>query len=164
MIGQNTRTRRVWGQKLGHWRTYAQEAVDERWHKAAEQRSKPHCQWNRCSVYIHIMFEKQPSSRPVNSVNVGVKNGAQTWNITWQLAGKGIASGYVECIASGYASCIASGYLSIIIIIIIITIIIIILLILIDVHSRHIPSSSLSSSCWPSWGVGGRVPRHHVVH
>ena len=73
---------------------------------------------------------------------------------------KGIASGYVECIASGYASCIASGYLNINIIIIIIIVVVVVIV----VNNRHISWSSLSSSCWPSWGIGGWIPHHHVVH
>ena len=75
--------------------------------------------------------------------------------------GKGLASGYVECIASGYASCIASGYLNINIIIIIIIVVVVVVIV---VNNRHISWSSLSSSCWPSWGIGGWIPHHHVVH
>jgi hypothetical protein len=57
------------------------------------------------------------------------------------MLGIGIASGYVGWIASGYSSCLASGKLNIMIIIFTITVV---------VQNRHIPSSSLSSSCYPS--------------
>jgi len=56
------------------------------------------------------------------------------------LQGKGLASGYVECIASGYTSCIASGYLNINI-----NIIILIIVVVVVINNRHISSSLLKS-------------------
>ena len=55
------------------------------------------------------------------------------------LQGKGLASGYVECIASGYTSCIASGYLNININIIILIVVVVV------INNRHISSSLLKS-------------------